>query len=152
MAIMNEKKHKLLNEFSVLAVFCLAVIVGVIYGVLNLRVMPSTDTPVADVLEAPSESDYRAAAGSVMSPFLDQAQKLDAGAFASVDPVFVDLINKTQERMLRIRVPGADKDIHLSCVLLLEQWRRALSGSKADQKLVPGNTRDLLGANPWLIQ
>jgi len=149
---MNEKKHKLINEFAVLGVFCLAVIVGVLYGVLNLRVLPSANEPAAEAVKAPTEADYRAAAGSVMAPFLDQAQKLDERAFAAADPTFVDLVSKTQERLLRIRVPGPDKDVHLSCVLLLEQWRRALSGSASDQKLVLANTRDLLGANPWLIQ
>ncbi|MFA6603587.1 MAG: hypothetical protein WCT10_01940 [Patescibacteria group bacterium] len=149
---MDEKKHRLINRFAVFAVFGLAVIAGIGYGVLNLRVLPVAEAPASEVVTAPSEAEYRTAAGSVLTPFFVQAQKLDETAFTAIDPIFVDLIDKTQERLLRLRVPGADQNIHLSCVLLLEQWRRAMSGSKADQKLVLANTRDLLGENSWLIQ
>ena len=61
-----------------------------------------------------------------------------------------DLIEMTQSRLLGMTVPASERDAHLSIVILLDQWRVALSGTQMDISGVVGRTDGLLFDYPWL--
>jgi len=149
---MNKHSHKWFNEMAVVAVFFLVVAAGLFYALFHLEIGPAAPTvnqPLA-ISSAPTVSAYEHEADTVLAPFLEQAAKVGQAELASGDQDLLDLIGKTQDRLLRMIVPAERKDAHLKFVLLLEQWRRALNGSAADQKQVLASTQQVLADNPWL--
>ena len=54
--------------------------------------------------------------------------------------------------MLCVRVSKDSRDAHLAFVLLLDQWKRALGGSKIDQGEVLKKTSELVSENPWVLK
>ncbi len=149
---MKNKHDHWLNQLTVLGVFFAVVLIGLIYGLLNMDLTGLQQPLSAPVQPAPTVEQYQADAEEILSPFLVQASKMTAADLASADPVLIDLVQKTQERLLRLRVPKEEKEAHLSFVLLLDQWRRALSGSSADQGSVLDNTHAVVSQNAWLSQ
>ncbi len=150
------KKHRnpWVNQLTVLGVFFAVVLVGLIYGLANMDLsgLGSGTNASAPVAPPPTVDEYRSSAEQILSPFLTQASKMTGPDLASPDPVMVDLVQKTQELLLRLKVPKEEKEAHLSFVLLLDQWRRALSGSVADQQSVFDNTHAVISQNPWLTE
>ncbi len=147
------------NEFTVLftfgAVGLVMLLFGGIFGVGNLDWDDSAKeiaAPEAIVQTAPTTEEYQAEARGAMTPFLQEAVNVRKENFASMDPSMLDLATKTQDRMLDVRVPKDSRDAHLAFVLLLDQWKRALGGSKIDQKAVLKKTSQLIAENPWVLQ
>jgi len=148
---MPTHRHKWLNELAVVAVFFAIVAIGLIYAIFNLDLAPSASPgEVVWAPKAPTLDEYRGEARTVLGPFLEQAAVADPDQLVETETVFKSLVDKTQERLLRLRVPAEAREAHLSFVLLLEQWRRALGGSAADQAKVSGMTEKVTAANPWL--
>ncbi len=149
---MTTHHHKWLNELTVVGVFFAVIAIGLVYALFHLNLTPTSPAqPAAPVVKAPTIEEYQSEARSVLAPFLEQAAAVDSGSLAAADEVFGALIDKTQERLLRVRVPAQARETHLSFVLLLEQWRRALKGSAADQDRAADMTVKLTSANPWLL-
>ncbi len=150
---MTTHRHKWLNELTVVGVFFVVIAIGLVYALLNLDLGPASsgENPDAAAVRAPTVEEYQGEARSVLTPFLEQAAAVDADGLAAADEVFQALIDKTQERLLRVRVPAQARETHLSFVLLLEQWRRALRGTAADQARAADMTVKLTSANPWLL-
>lgn len=136
------------------AVFFAVIAIGLTYAVFNLKMVPVSKTPVPGALKLPpppTVEEYQQEVRSVLGPFLQQAVNVDPKNLAAVDSVFTDLVVKTEDRLLRVRVPSKS-DAHVSFVMLLEKWKRALSGSRFDQDQVSQATREVLAASPWLTQ
>jgi hypothetical protein len=144
------------TEYAVFGLLVSVVLFGVFFSVFsffakggrggsNVSVAVSQPTPVA-----PTASQYQDEVRGVMAPFLEQAQKMTSADFSADNSAMNDLATKTQDRMIGIRVPKEYKDAHLSFVLLLAQWSRALGGSVTDQAAVLQKTAEVIAADPWL--
>ena len=150
---MPTHRHKWLNELTVVAVFFAIVAIGLIVTLFSLDLVPesSLQGDVVQARKAPTVEEYRSEARDVLSPFLEQARMIGSDQAAYDETVFLGLVDKTQERLLRLIVPVQGQEAHLSFVLLLEQWRRAINGSVSDQAQAPDNTQKVIAANPWLM-
>jgi hypothetical protein len=139
------------NELTVVAVFFAVIAIGLVYALFHLTV---TSAPggfqAPPAVKAPTLGEYRSETKSVLAPFLAQAAAIRPEQIGPSATVFKDLVVKTQERLLRVRVPAEAREAHLSFVLLLEQWKRALQGSSADQAVVADMTAKVTSANSWL--
>jgi len=149
---MPTHQRKWLSEMTVVAVFFAVIAIGLVYALFHLTASPSPSTlqVVQPPVKAPTLSEYRSETKSVLAPFLAQASAVTPEQLETADPVFKDLVVKTQERLLRILVPAEARQAHLSFVLLLDQWKRALMGSSSDQARVVDMTAKVTSANPWL--
>jgi hypothetical protein len=145
--------HWLGGEMIVLGAFAATTLAGLAYGAVSGMTRADLVPPVEPPpLVAPLRDDYRAETVGVMADFWEQSAKMTRADLRDLDPRFVDIITKTQERLLRVRVPREERDAHLSFVLLLDQWKRALDGSVADQEKVFEKSEAVLTANPWVVQ
>ncbi|MBI4457464.1 hypothetical protein HY633_00685 [Candidatus Uhrbacteria bacterium] len=149
----------LFTEFAVLGGFVMVAFIGYFVAIGSV-LWPSflESAPQQVQVEAsppaPSVEEYRASVANVAGPLLSQVRLLTDADLAAKGEVAVSLsslVGKTQERLLRVTVPNVERDTHLSLVLLLEQWKRALAGSKADGKVVRANTAKMIAAHPWLL-
>lgn len=148
------------NEFTILFVFAAVSLTmlffGGLFGVSSLDwdgSAKNSSVPAAVMPPAPTTEAYQAETRGVMTPFLQAAANMKKENFAvAADPAMLDLVNKTQERMLTVRVPKDSRDGHLAFVLLLDQWKRALGGSKIDQDAVLKKTPQLTDEYPWVMQ
>lgn len=150
---MRRKKHSLFNEFTVFGAFIAVSILGFLYGGVLLLLAVSGFGGVLDVpsATAPTEEEYQQEVRHIMGSFLGQIHMIGADEIAGAGDDFYRLVDVTQGRMIEIKVPTGSRETHISIVLLLEQWKRAVGGSVADQEAVIGNTRDVIERNPWLI-
>lgn len=160
--IFHRRRH-VLDEFAVLGAFVLVSTIGLLYGGL-LLFLAATAEPAAYVIEAvqpPLVEEYRRDARVSVGPFFDEVLaaglvEVDAARFG--DPgsgpgsgsALAASAEKAKADLLVLRVPGEERETHLSLVLLLEQWRRALAGSVADQDTVLERTHRLLQEHPWM--
>ncbi len=149
------KKHRFtLDEFFILEVFLAAAAFGLLCGVLFVMISTSQVSVPAVFAPAPTvetDDEYHAAAKDVMAPFFAQAITMKSSDIAVADPTMRELAKKTQDRLLRLdHIPKSEQTTHLSCVLLLGQWLRALDGSVVDALVVHDKTVALLKENPWL--
>lgn len=153
-ANMARKTHHWLGgEMIVLGAFAATTLVGLAYGAISGLSHGDIVPPAAPApLVAPSQEEYRAETADVMADFWEQSSRMTRDDLKVPDPRFVDIVEKTQERLLRVRVPKDGRDAHLSFVLLLDQWKRALGGSAADQEKVFDKSEDVLTENPWIVQ
>lgn len=153
---MPTKHNRWLSQAAVVGVFFAVIAIGLIYAVFNMKVVsaPRTSLPAALRLPPPlTVSAYQAEAKSVFGPFMQQALRIGPADPAYADPVFSSLIQKTEDSLLRMeRLPSSVRDAHLSFVMLLEKWKRAVGGSRADQEQLARATRAVADANPWLLQ
>jgi len=149
---MHTHQHKWFNESIVIAAFFAVIAFGLVYALFHMTTAPASPSSggAAVLIKAPSLSEYQSETRSVLAPFLEQAAAADPQRLGAADAVFGDLINKTEERLLRVRVPAEARDTHRSFVLFLEQWRRAAGGSKLDQDRVAAMTARIASENPWL--
>ncbi|MEK9152189.1 MAG: hypothetical protein AAB692_02390 [Patescibacteria group bacterium] len=155
----RQRRSILFTEFAVLGGFVLAALIGyfvalgaVLWPAAAPAVAPE-ETLSAAAPAAPGIDEYRAEVSSVATPFLSQASRITADDFktnAEAVAGLSSLAQKTQERLLRVRVPGKERTTHLALVLLIEQWKRALAGSKLDRKAVVINTQHLIRDHDWL--
>jgi hypothetical protein len=108
---------------------------------------------VTAVTAAPTSDEYRAQAADVLSPFVSQVSAMAPSDFGRAGTEMTAFAAKTQEALLALRVPGELREAHLSFVLLLDQWKRALSaaGTEADRAVAVERTRSLLVTYPWLV-
>jgi hypothetical protein len=149
----RQKRKKWWSEFVVLGVFAAVVIAGLLYALVIVVVVGkdgAVETDIALPPVPPTAEEYRSGARDVLVPFLDQADLMTEADVASAGPVVDDFVEKTQERLLRLRVPKEYRDAHLTFVLLLDQWRRALAGSEPDRAVVLAKTRAVVETYPWV--
>lgn len=156
------KRHQINWRFVLVypAIFLLVVSVGFIYGLTRLNVPSSawpaglTASPSPDeepaAVAAPTVPEYRDAAARALQPFL--AVAFEKG---ESDPVEADeqarlRVEDSVQAMLDLTVPASEREFHLSAVLLMEQWKRALSGSSLDARRVNASTEQFLEDNDWL--
>jgi hypothetical protein len=64
---------------------------------------------------------------------------------------FIRLSDATKERLMNLRVPADNRDLHMQIILLVDQWKRAAEGSAADAQVVSDRTAQLIVANRWLV-
>lgn len=150
------KDRHTIGEFLVLGVIVAAACVGVLYGVFMAfkkgDASPSSATPDAQdqpAPVAPAPEEYDASAQEVMAPFLQQAALVTDASFDGDLTALGDLVTKTEERLLRVRVPADRRDTHLSAVLLLGSWKRAIAGSAQDRKDVLSATATFAASASW---
>lgn len=148
----KKERHFRFDEFTVLEVFLAVTLFGLVAGAVFSVLFPGIVTGPVAVVTAPTDDEYRAQASEIMLPFLAQATTMTAEDFGNeADAPLAELAAKTQERMLRLRVPSEYRDTHLSVVLLLDQWKRVLSGADRDPAAVLAKTGEVLEADPWLM-
>lgn len=151
----QKKRRVLINEFTILGVFIAVVVFGLLYGVLLAvtgTLFPDVRGafPAAQPVVAPTMAEYEVEAREVLAPFFTQALQMAPADFAGDTGAMLQLVQKTQDRLLRVRVPKEYQDAHLGFVLLLDQWKRALAGSGPDREVVLQKTKDQAAANQWL--
>jgi hypothetical protein len=139
-----------MGPFVVVGVFVAVILLGLACGTWYF--VRSVTGRNAAPQSAPSAEAYRVEVASVARPFLAQALKMDDADLAAAGADLADLVAKTQERVLRLRVPGSERDAHLGLVLLLEQWKRAVSGDAESRSSVLERTRAFVNAHPWIQQ
>lgn len=148
---MSKKKEHLFNEFTILGAFVVVALSGLIVGSISLIIQANAERDSAPEATAPTARDYRAEAKAVITPFLGQAAVISQGVFPEgTDTAMSDLVDLTQERLLGLTVPASEREVHLSMVILLDQWRRALNGTDRDMAGVIARTDKLLIDYPWL--
>lgn len=143
------------NEFTILGAFVAVAFFGLMYGAIVVMTgsagLQYFEEEIAEVLPvAPTDDEYRADARDVLAPFIEQVAVMDDAAFVGDTAALRQLVEKTQERFLRVRVPAGFRGMHLSFTLLFDQWKRALDGSAPDQEVVIEKTRELIAENAWL--
>ena len=148
----KKKQRFLVNEFTVFGVFIAIAMAGILYGLVVTMVSKAETAAYVPppAPKAPTEEQYQAEARDVLTPFLTQTLSIEERDLAAPDPLVLELASKTQERLLRVRVPKQYREAHLVFVLLLDQWKRALSGSHADQEVVIDKTGEVLVSYPWV--
>jgi hypothetical protein len=150
------KKTGSLNEFAILGVFVAVVCLGLVFALLQVGMGIGKKRAVSEAsvpTPPPTLGEYQSDASSIMAPFLSQAKRVTVEDFGATDSApIAELVQKTQERLLRLRIPREARDIHLEFVLFLDQWQRALIGSVADQRRVIANTELLFAKYPWLAE
>lgn len=152
---MPTQRHRWLSQAAVVGVFFAVIAIGLIYAVFHLQVVRAPSSALPEAFKPPPPptiEGYQAEVLSVFGPFMQQAVNINTQNLSSMDPVFASLIEKTQDSLLRVRVPASEREAHLSFVMLLDQWKRAVGGSRADQDRVSQATRGVAAANPWLLQ
>ncbi|MEA3248968.1 MAG: hypothetical protein U9Q03_01265 [Patescibacteria group bacterium] len=148
---MSKKKVTFFNEFTILGTFVVVALAGLAIGAVSLIADYQKYGPVEPLVTAPPVGEYRAEARAVVAPFLGQAAVISQVVVPEgADRVMGDLVDMTQERLLGMTVPATERDAHLSMVILLDQWRRALSGTELDMAGVATRTDGLLADYPWL--
>jgi hypothetical protein len=149
---MKLKKSLIFNEFAVIGVFAVVAISGIFIGAISaLTVEATTDAIVVPDVTAPTIIEYRTETRSVIAPFLKQIESVQAGSLAAeAADAIADLAARTQDRLLRVRVPGSERDAHLSLVIILDEWRTAARGSEADVTGVLERTAKLLSDYRWI--
>ncbi|MFH1047769.1 MAG: hypothetical protein V1738_05695 [Patescibacteria group bacterium] len=140
------------NAFIALGVFALVALAGLVGGIFYIwfgaEPTVGQDVPAVTV---PTVIEYRTEAGSVLAPFLGQVMELSGGVLSvEASEALADLAKITQERLLRIRVPGAEKAAHLSFVLLLDQWSDTISAGN-DTTAVLARTNQLIVEYRWVL-
>ena len=147
----KKKDFTLLNEFTVLGVFVVVALAGLAIGAVSLIMDYQKYGPPKPIVLAPTAADYRVEARAVVGPFLGQAAVIGQGVSPEgAEELMGELVDMTQERLLGMTVPATERDAHLSMVILLDQWRRALDGTDLDMSGVVSRTDDLLVDYPWL--
>lgn len=145
-----------INEFTIFGAFVAVALFGLVYGayvvVTGTDGIGSIEEELVDEVlpVAPTDDEYRADARDVLAPFVAQSAAMDETVFSGDTGALRQLVEKTQERLLRVRVPASFRTTHLSFILLLDQWKRALDGSSADRDVVLDKTRDLVAENAWI--
>ncbi len=148
---MRKKDQHFFNEFTILGVFVAVALIGLIAAGVSLLAQPRFAPVGVPTVQAPTSEEYRVEARSVVMPFLSQAAVISANPMPEgASETMSDLVDLTQERLLGMTVPASERDVHLSMVILLDQWRRALNGTDADLSGVIDRTDGLLKDYPWL--
>jgi len=148
---MRKKKSQLFNEFAVLGVFVIVAFAGLIVGAVSIVTQAQEARNPEPVATAPSASEYRSQARAVFEPFLTQVRIIGEGTLPTgAGAVMSNLVDLTQERLLGMTVPTTERDAHLSMVILLDQWRRAIEGTQTDLAGVVSRTDSLLEDYPWI--
>jgi hypothetical protein len=135
------------------AVFVIIVSGLYLYGMSQARyTTPPRIQPAASVeISAPSAADYRQQVRLILEPFFELVASYPAAAGVSADPVLAQVVAGWQQELLALTVPAAEREAHLSAVLLLDQWQRALNGSPLDGGRALASVDQLLSDYPWLI-
>ncbi|HTM67975.1 MAG TPA: hypothetical protein VL426_01625 [Candidatus Binatia bacterium] len=147
-----------INEFTVFGAFVAVAVFGLAYGIIAAALGKITVTDdLGEALWQPAPAltptEYERQAADVLSPFLGQAASMSREDLDGDDTATLQLVEKTQERLLRIaHVPTDHKDAHLRAVLLLDQWKRALAGPGPDREAVLDKTKQLVKDYPWLLE
>lgn len=158
----DNKGHLIFSEFLVLEVFFGVAAFGLLSGALFIWVFaaPSSSSSsekeaaevAVPVVSAMSPEEYQVEASGIMAPFVKQASAMTQADVNRGDPAFLALAIQTQDRLLGMeRLPKAAQDEHLAFVLLLDKWKRALGGSKADALTVLAKTKQVLSDHDWLV-
>jgi len=149
---MSLKRLFVFNEFTIVGVFVAVVFVGLVVGLVSAISAATPTEPVASVVTAPTLIEYRTEARAVLAPFLSQAETVDSEALTEEAQIaLVDLASRTQERLLRIRVPASEREAHLSFVVVLDQWKNALAGTSDDLEGVLDRTALLVQKHRWVL-
>lgn len=151
----RKKSRLLINEFTIFGVFIAVAVFGLLYGMLlavtsGVPSAVSSDFPEFRPVVAPTMAEYESEAREVLAPFFRQALQMRPEDLTGDTGAMLQLVQKTQDRLLRVRVPKEYRDAHLGFVLLLDQWKRALTGSAPDRDVVLDKTREQGTANAWL--
>jgi uncharacterized membrane protein len=148
---MRKKEKHLLNEFTVLGSFAAVVLAGLAIGAVSLIANPPKQLIETAVPAGPSVSDYRSEVRQILMPFLQQVVVIEeTGLPEGASETLSNMVSLTQERMLDLTVPAGEREAHLSMVILLDQWTRALSGVNSDLSGVISRTSRLMLKYPWL--
>lgn len=148
------KESRTIGEFIVFGLVISVACVALLYGItLVFNASPKNDSMSAEtqqpVVVAPSTTEYDSSASDVMTPFLQQAALVTPASFTGDLSLLGDLVTKTEDRLLRLRLPAERRDAHLSAVLLLGSWKRAIAGSAQDQNDVLSATAEFVKTAPW---
>jgi len=151
--LFKNKKREVWDELIVLGVFVAVCTAGLVYlGYISLRDTAVEEAPRIVVASAPSPEDYRKSCREIVRPFFEQVQQMTVAGIEAGGDDLAALASKTQERLLRLRVPSGERDAHLQLVLLLDKWKRAGQGSVPDRSDVLSKTQELLASYTWIMQ
>lgn len=146
-----------INEFTVFGAFVAVAVFGLVYGIVaaalgKFDIASGYEDTLLQPAAPPTELEYQTEAREVLSPFLGQALAMRQEDLTGDNSAMLQLVEKTQDRLLRVRVPADYREFHLSAVLLLDQWKRALAGSQPDRDAAIGKTQELAKKSPWLTE
>jgi len=153
---MEHKKRHIFSEFLVFGLFSAVIAAGLGFAVWTAYRSEVLQNETSVEAEAPTVEGYRAEARSVMVPFLDQVNVLEEGNLSDqVSESMLALSATIQERLLRMRVPGSERDAHLSFVTLIDRWRQTINpdeNSGEDIESLRQQTSDLSVRFSWLTE
>lgn len=135
-----------------MGVFVAATFIGLLIGlILAIKARPSAEL-ITLPTTAPTVIEYRTEAQAVLEPFLLQIKSIPADTLSpETATAIADLATLTQDRLLRMRVPGDEREAHLSLVVILDQWKIAVRGSETDLLGVIERTTKLVEKYRWVI-
>jgi hypothetical protein len=148
---MKQKISHIMNEFTVVGIFVAIIFIGLLFGMI-FTFKSEIGVNLTPQINPPTVVDYRTEARSVLEPFLLQIQSIPSGPLSEeTATAMVDLIRVTQERLLRMRVPGEERDAHLALVIILDQWKKAVYEDETVLSGVLERTILLLEKYRWLM-
>lgn len=149
---MKQQKAIFFNEFTVLGIFVASILIGLTFGlVFWLSAQSSSADMIKHENRVPTVIEYRTDVASVMTPFLVQAESIKTNKVTDdAGEAIIDLANLTQDRLLRMRVPGSEREAHLSFVILLDQWKQAVK-SGGDLVGVLQRTQKITDEHRWIL-
>jgi len=126
---------------------------GLVFGFADIDWDKSAERalrPVVVAPVAPTTEAYQAETREVMTPFLQQAEKISAENFGGV-PSMLSLATQDQERLLDPRAKGFSRRALGLRSFAQDRWKR-MGGSKIDKAAVLKKTPELVGQNPSVLR
>lgn len=134
-----------------IAAFTLTLIVGGVGFTYAIGGGPhGSELAPAKAPHVPSMDEYRTALLKAAGGFLTDASAMDTAGVLSADPSLLGRAQKARDRVIAVVAP-AKEDVHLSLVLLLDKWIRALQGDPVESVNVVPATADFLERYPWFV-
>ncbi|MFH2062529.1 MAG: hypothetical protein ABIJ46_00025 [bacterium] len=139
------------SRFLAVGFFAVLVVAGLSYGIWSAYRSAGSRANQTIEVSAPTVEEYRSEASVVVAPFLEQMSALPDGELSDqTNDSLLSLAATTQERLLRMTVPGSERDAHLSFVTLIDRWRRIADGQDGDRESIRQQATDLLIRYDWL--
>jgi hypothetical protein len=148
------------NIIIVPAIIVLLLGTGIIFIMLtsknkNTNIPPEENIPI--ISSAEQEKNYETDAGKIMKNYFQEKESITVAdgtnEAAAVDNIkWLDLLSKTKNNLLGLRVPVKYKDLHLNLILGLSFIEQGLRGEKNKPEEGEEKISEATKTYPWLTE
>jgi hypothetical protein len=148
------------NLIIIPAIIALLICVGVIFTLLNLKNKNTGNSPeenIKIISPAEQETNYETEAGKIIKNYFQEKESITVAdgtnEAAAVDNIkWLDLLSKTKNNLLGLRVPVKYKDLHLNLILGLSFIEQGLRGEKNKPEEGEEKISEATKTYPWLTE